>query len=570
MDAPQRDDTSRLSDVLSYVLLVGGFLTIVISLYIVVTTYSSLPYWDGWRQIEVAANGASPVSPSWLWQQHNEHRLVLPKLFLAVDLQLFGARQAFMLASIFAIQLMHFGLLSWSMRALGNWNGVLWRTGTGLAAFCLFCPTQWENFVWGFQVCFILPSFFATASFVALVRYSTELQGASEKRPSPRFLIVSMLCAFAAAYSLANGSLLWPVLVTAAICLRLGRNAVLSLAMTGAVSTALYLYHYSRPVGHANPTASLKTPIKLLEYCWTYFSASWPSYIREQRFIWLGLLLLLAPALPYVLKFRMFAAQLLMAMSYCLLTSLVTASARINFGVSQATAPRYQTIALQFWCCLGLLLLGGAFSARPRVKHLFLAVQVCLLAIFAEGAASATNPLGAAVEHAVAQKAAAAALLTGVADPFSLSAAYPEKEMFAKTVPYMRAKRLSAFSDPLALLLGKGMDSVFPRAGPAACSGALEAVVPVANSYYGPGLGPGVRILGWAWDEKRNDLPTAIVVTTNDEIAGVGTSGKWRPSRSDGFIAFAPELPAGASANVYAIVGGSTKAACQIGRFYAK
>src|SRR5215510_4362960 len=163
MEAPQPDDTSLLSNALSYVILVAGFLTIALSLYVVVTTYSSLPYWDGWRQIEVAANGASPVSPSWLWQQHNEHRLVLPKLFLAVDLRLFGARQVFLLASIFAIQLMHFALLSWSMRALGNWNGVLWRTGTGLAGFCLFCPTQWENFVWGFQVCFVLPPFFATA-----------------------------------------------------------------------------------------------------------------------------------------------------------------------------------------------------------------------------------------------------------------------------------------------------------------------------------------------------------------------------------------------------------------------
>jgi hypothetical protein len=570
MDAPQRDDISRPSDVLSYVILAGGLLTIAFSLYLVRTTYSSLPYWDGWRQIEVAANGASPVSPSWLWQQHNEHRLVLPKLFLAVDLQLFGARQAFMLASIFAIQLMHLGLLSWSMRALGNWNGVLWRTGTGLAAFCLFCPTQWENFVWGFQVSFILPAFFATASFVSLALYSAELQGGSGKNTSPRFLVVSMLCAFAAAYSLASGSLLWPVLVAAAVCLRLGRKAFLSLALAGAASTALYLYHYSRPVGHANPTASLKAPIKLLEYCWTYFSASWPYYLREQRFIWIGLLLLLAPALPYVLKFRMFAAELLMAMAYCLLTSFVTASARINFGVSQAMAPRYQTIALQFWCCLGLLWLGGAFSARPRIKHLFLAVQVVLLAIFAEAAASARNPLGAAVEHAVAQKAAAAALLTGVADPFSLSAAYPEQEMFAKAVPYMRARRLSVFSDPLAWELGKVMDSAFPRVGAAACSGALEAVVPVRTSYSGAGLGPGVRILGWAWDEKRNDLPSAIVVTINHGIAGVGTSGTWRPSRSDGFLAFAPELPAGASANVYAIVGGSTKAACQIGRFYAK
>jgi hypothetical protein len=56
-------ETSRLTAALSYAILLGGILTIALSLYIVVTTCSNLSFWDDWTQIEVAANGR-PVSLS--------------------------------------------------------------------------------------------------------------------------------------------------------------------------------------------------------------------------------------------------------------------------------------------------------------------------------------------------------------------------------------------------------------------------------------------------------------------------------------------------------------------------
>jgi hypothetical protein len=90
-------DISGLTRALSYAILLGGLITIFVALYLVVTSYSSLPYWDGWRPIEIAAHGYNPVTPAWLWAQHNEHRLVLPKIFLAVDLRFFHARRVFLL-----------------------------------------------------------------------------------------------------------------------------------------------------------------------------------------------------------------------------------------------------------------------------------------------------------------------------------------------------------------------------------------------------------------------------------------------------------------------------------------
>src|SRR5208283_5916813 len=169
---PAEPQTSRVSSLLSYAILLGGVLTMGIALYMVVTNYSSLPYRDGWIQVQVAARGDSPFAPAWLWELRNEHRMVLPKMFLGVDLRWFQARQVFLLTSIFVIQLLQWGLLCWSMRVLGGWRGALWRTGAGLAAFCLFCPSQWQNQTMGISgLCFDSPGLFATLSFVGLLLY---------------------------------------------------------------------------------------------------------------------------------------------------------------------------------------------------------------------------------------------------------------------------------------------------------------------------------------------------------------------------------------------------------------
>jgi len=571
-------EASRVTGLLSYAILLGGLTTIVLSLYVVVTSYSSLPYWDGWRQIEVAAHGFNPVNPDWLWAQHNEHRLVLPKIFLAIDLRFFQARQVFLLAGIFVIQLLHLALLSWSMRALGGWKGDLWRTGTGVAAFCLFCPTQSENFTWGFQVCFVLPPFFATLSFVALLLYCTEAQH-PRKQASPRFLVVSILAAAGAAYSLASGNLLWPLLVVAAIYLRLRARIILGIAATGAVSLAFYLYHYTRPVGHASPVASLAAPLKMVKYCAAYFLSAWPyydvpGYWLVRLAVLILLLVLLAAALLQIAKLRAFAMQLVFIMLYCLATGFLTAAGRLNFGISQATVSRYQTVALLFWCCLGLLWLGGSFLSRARMSHLFLVAQLCLLAIFVVAATRAKYQILLTRGHAFTQKAAGAALLSGMADSVTLAEVYPEKEMFTETLPYMRANHLSVFSDRLASTLGQPLSSAFPMADSKGCSGSLEAVFPLSDSpstsSFGGGLGSGLRVSGWAWDNQRQKLPSAIVAAIDDKVVGFGATGRWRQPRSDGFVAFSPEFDPQSAATFYAILNTSPPSACYIATLHSK
>ncbi len=564
--------TSRTTSALSYAVLFGGFLTIAVAFYLVVITYTSLPSSDGWIEIENVASGVNPWSPAWLWQQLNEHRWVIPKLFLAADLQLFQGRQIFLLASILVIQLLHWGLLSWSMRTLGGWRGALWRSGAGLAVFCLFCPAQWQNFIWGIQVSFVLTQLLATAAFVALLLYWMESQQQPDKRASLRFLVLSVMAALGATYSLSSGILLWPLLVLAALYLRLRAPAVLTIALTGVVSTAIYLHNFVRPQNHANPLASLGKPVALLKYFATYFLSSWH---HRNIGAWevialaaLGIVILAQlPVLSHARVFRPFAIQLVLIMLFCAATALITASGRLNYGIEQARASRYQTTALLFWCCLGLLLLGGAFFGSPRRRYAFVVLQVCLLLIFVRAAVLVRYPIRAAGERAFAQRVVRAALLTGVHEPVTLSKTFEGMDGLLKAVDYLKSNRLSIFSSTAPAELGKTLSSVLPSAKVGECVGFLKGGLATDEP-----SGPGLLLAGWAWDIKHHGPASTIIVTTNGTITGLGAEGDWLPdartlypgisSSYIGYYAFVPQPQPGAVVSLYAILPGNPPTAC--------
>ena len=49
----------------------------------------NVPFFDGWVMVPFLT-GAEPVTPAWLWEQHNEHRIPLPKLLLLALYRLSG------------------------------------------------------------------------------------------------------------------------------------------------------------------------------------------------------------------------------------------------------------------------------------------------------------------------------------------------------------------------------------------------------------------------------------------------------------------------------------------------
>ncbi len=559
----------RLSGGLSYAILLGGMCTIAVAVYTIFVSYSSLPWWDTWEYIAAIAKGESPLSPGWLWRQHNEHRLVIQKLFFVIDLKAFHARQVFLLASTAVAQLLHLGLWAWSMRALGGWRGTLWRTGVGLVAFCIFCPSSWWTYTNGFQLCYVLPPLFATLSFVGLLLYWRDSQRRSEKPALSKFrwLSVSILAALCATYSLANGNLLWPLLVAAALLLRLRRRAVLSIAITGAISTSLYFYHYVRPPYHADPITSLGAPVRLLKFLAVYFGSSWvnESIVTAAAIGVIGLAVALVAILRtphYIRTSRAFELQLVLTIVFCVGTALLTAAGRLNFGVQFAFQNRFQTFALLFWCSLGLLLLGHVFSLGAK-QYRFLAAQICLLAVLVRGAILAEHPIGEARAHGFGLNVASTALRTGVYDGELLSGIAERNDKLLQGVNYFREHRLSLFSDWDSSLLGTPLDKALRVVSPDDCAGKLEVTQP------GNYVVPGSFVAGWAWDRKHREPPREIVATTEGVITGLAAVGYKRAttdpqvtSRYNGFAGYVRQSQPGTVVKFYAILHDSPPSAC--------
>lgn len=69
---------ARSPEALAFALLTWGAMTA--GLLAFTAAYGAdLPTWDEWANAEVIA-GAKPLTASWLWSQHNEHRIPLPRL----------------------------------------------------------------------------------------------------------------------------------------------------------------------------------------------------------------------------------------------------------------------------------------------------------------------------------------------------------------------------------------------------------------------------------------------------------------------------------------------------------
>jgi hypothetical protein len=540
---------SRLSFWLSWAVLLAGVGSGIVSAYIVITTYSPLPHWDEWALFYDLANGLGSLS--WLWQQHNEHRILTTRLLFLLDVDLFHGTQVFLLASIFLTQLLQVGLLSWSLRKLGGLRGSAWRVGTGLIAYCILCPTQYENLVWGFQVQFVLPAAMATLAFVSLLLYW--------RGERAWLLILAVAAATIATWSLANGMLLWPLLVIAALWIGLKRPVWLALSACGAINIGLFFFHYHFPP-HDDTQPYLSLGQRIL-YVPVYFGSTFVRHSSGTVVVLAGLVGIVASLVVIlrVLRQRAGASPFLLEMSLlltmCLATAAITSTGRMHLGVQQATASRYQTFALLFWCCIGLVLLVR-LSSKPVVLVAFASVLMLMMIGFAT---QTRKPLVDAQERQLRLKMMEVALLADVQDPAALINGYPNPQVVVRGAEYMRQHGLSIFHGKQFEQLGQPIDRAYRVVPATECSGYIT------TQQHSPGQGDVLRITGFAWDQERSRPARDVVAAVDGQVRGFGTNVtiplRLKKVRSDanpawfGWIAYVQQVRPGSPVRFYALLG---------------
>jgi hypothetical protein len=525
-DREMRRDFPRADKFLSYVILVCGICTVGVGARQIVTSHSLVPLWDEWTEIDALATAPHHRLPlSWLWAQHSEHRVVFYRLLLLADVNLFHGKHWISFWCMAAVQILCLAILAWMLHFSGV-RGTLWRAIVGLAGFALFCPSQWENFGWAFQISFLLPGFFLVLALSAILKYHRSLQ---QLRPQRLYLALSILAAAAATYSNANGIVLWPLLLLVAIALVPRLEVIASYIGFGVTFIALYLDHYVGPSYHSSPLNSLRHPLRLFEYVAGYLGVILPAWVGIRSLLavssgTLGLLVALAVVVQVLWRQKREPLQiaLLGLMFFALATAFLTALGRLGFGLEQAFSSRYQTFNLLFWFSTVSLVLLIADRTISSLRTLVLAAMSAVMLL-----AFAVFPLGLKASSTRTQQAeaAATALLTGVPAKDALGVLYDESIVVLRDADYFRQQHLFMFSDVQNDQMGRLLSSTYRTSSPQQCQGqvtTVERILP--GELEDRDISDALRISGSATDRFSRTPARKFLIVSDDKIVGYGAS----------------------------------------------
>lgn len=391
-------------------------------LIIILTLTVDVPFADQWALVPLLDRlYRGKLALGDVWAQHNEHRLLFPRLAMLGLARLTGWNtHAEMLMSV-ALAGGIFAILLGQARASARGLGVGWRWLAPPLALIVFSLGQGESWWGGWNIQIFMSALAACAAIALLAR------------PALRWvdLLAALGCAAIATYSYAPGLLIWPVglgllllqllvysdrasdtrwqlavgsrLPTAQLLAALGWTAA------GILAVAAFFYRYAWTAQAPSLGAALRTPGHYLLYTITYLGAPVARGAVEHLFgaitgdtraicnlgdsdlcgyvdaaaiaagalglalfgllaLWLARRIGLAPLLPY-----------LGLGAYALGTGLITSLGRASYGNYQALAQRYTTTASLFWSALVILLALGAGSVAGRAPFVALIVLIAAL-----------------------------------------------------------------------------------------------------------------------------------------------------------------------------------------------
>jgi len=525
-DARNRVGLPRVDKLFSYIILAFGMLTAAVGARQILTSHSLVPFWDEWSEIDAIATAPNHQLPlSWLWSQHNEHRVVFYRLLLLADIHMFHGEHWISFWCILAVQILFLVCLARMLRFCGV-SGTLWRAIVGLGGFALFCPAQWENFRWAFQISFLLPGFFLILALSTVLRYQRSVE---QLRPQWVYLVLSILAAGAATYSNANGIVLWPLLLLVAIALLPRVEVIACFAGFGAVFIGLYLYHYVGPSGPSSPLRALHHPLSIGRYIAEYFGIThilWGVRISNWFAISSGVIgLFVALAVVVTVLWRQKREPVQIALLgftfFAIATALLTALGRVSLGLEQSFSSRYQTFNLLFWFSTASLLLLLVDKTSPFLRTAFLvAMGGAMLLAFA------TFPvaLGSSRTRTRRAEAAATALLSGVPNKDAMAVLYDDPIVVWRDADYFRQQHLFMFSDVRNDQLGQLLSSTY-QSSQLRCEGQVTTVQRLPP---GELLEDGDRgafgISGLATDRFSQTRERRLVFVSDNKIVGYGAS----------------------------------------------
>lgn len=312
-------------------------------LYLITRYGVDVPFWDQWEFVpllEKFRTGA--LSFHDLWAQHNEHRILFPRLIMLGLASATGWDIRYELYANFVIAGLAFIFLNLLFRKEVGGRCAPWFAV--LSAFLVFSPVQQENWTWGWQIQIFLGVLGAVVAVWSVSCYPGQWKG----------LIAAIGAAIAASYSFNNGLLTWPVV--GILLLAQGRWKARHIGLWTAafiVSVFLYYHGYTKPELHPSLLYPLNHPYDYIKYVFAYLGSPL-AFNKTGNAIAIGVLLTSVLCFASVQSwrsgregFQRILPWLALAL-YSFASAVVTGVGRLGFGVDQAMVGRYTTISTPF------------------------------------------------------------------------------------------------------------------------------------------------------------------------------------------------------------------------------
>ena len=486
-----------------------------------VRAFSPVPYWDMWNGYLDFYIKTSQGDWSTWWAQHNEHRILLARLFFWLDFALFNGAGWFLLCvnySLLALAGVVFWFALQEMRTpYAKYFGVF--VFVWLASWA-----QHENLTWGFQSQFIFAQLLPLSAFFVLHK------AVSNEGKSSVYFIGACILGLLSVGTMANGVLALPLMVVYALVVRLGWLRVMTLAVLAGLGLFAYFHNYLAPQSHGSLGAALKdNPVGLVHYVLLYIGGPFSFFVGNGKVGGVlapvaGLMLIVLAAFSLWravrdVKQHSLELALLAFILYVGGTALGTAGGRLIFGVQQALASRYMTPALMAWAALFVLYLPwlARISAR-RQWLLWVPLSLLILAMVPLQLTAFRSQTAELFERDVA----ALAVEMGVKDRPQIKHVFPSMETALAIGVKATAKDYSIFGQP-------NLKNVHERIGTPfalqhACQGSIDQVEAVE------GEGRYMSIRGWLFDPAQKRSPKELWIVDKSGLAvGYALVGLPRP-----------------------------------------
>lgn len=476
--------------------------------------YSPVPFWDMWDgYLGFFTKVMSGDMSAW-WAQHNEHRIVLARVFFWLDLVLFDGQGWFLIVVNYLLQA-GVCILFWTIWKESRYEKHHW-IGYFLVAW-LFWWIQKNNLEWGFQSQFILAQLLPLAALYFLHR---SVQAGMDI--NKWFMLAVALGVFSTG-SMANGVLALPIMTLYAMLARLGLHRITIIGGASILMLGFYFFDYVAPAGHGSLGQAIRTnPIGLLHYVVVYVGGAF-SFGDRNIGVWTatfaGIFLVVSSC---VFALRVLARPkdeslrlaLLAFILYIGGTALGTGGGRLIFGIEQALESRYMTPSLMAWVALLILYL-------PKINALHFSIQNKLWIIFAFllllMMPKQLESLKSKADRNFDRQLAALAVELGVKDESQIKHVFPSAAWIMEIAEKPINENLSIFGmlpikDQREILrkkieIGSAVDT---------CKGVIDEVLKIeGDSQY-------LKIRGKFFDEIKRKVPEyALLIDADDFVYGV-------------------------------------------------